>query len=139
VKYIKPYIDFEKRSGIKPKFDKGDVVTNGINKILIFDINSTSDGAYYTVIASGSSVCPETGLRYIGINSCLEYHTFNRNHSLIKKGDIKTKYALSNGCHIPIEGVYCNDDIIEMALGNIPWHEYFENDWKNEWKIDSDV
>lgn len=134
LKYIKPYSDFETRSGIKPKFDKGDVVSNGTDNILVTDITSASDGkAYYRAVSKYSSICPETGFKYRGINPSLEYHTFNRNHELVKKGDLKTKYALSNGCGIPMKDVYSDEDIIEMALGNKPWHKYFEEDWKKEW------
>ena len=137
LKYLKPYHDFESRSGVKPNFDKGDIVTNGVDNILIVNINSASDGnVYYSVISPKSSVCPETKISYNGLNPSVEYHRFNRNHKLVKKGDLKTKYALSNDCHLPIEGVVSSEDIIDMAFGNKPWHTFFERNWSKEWGED---
>ena len=122
LKYLRPYSTFEIRSGIKPKFDKGDVVTDGEKMLVIKDINSASDGAYYSIINGPFGLHPD-----------LEYQTFNKNHTLVKKGDLKTKYALSNDCNLPIQGVYSTEDIIQMALGNRPWHDFFEKDWAKEW------
>lgn len=124
LKHIKPYHTFETRSGVKPHFDKGDVVTDGEKMLVILNINSASDGkVYYSVINGPFGLHPDN-----------EYFCFNEKHTLIKKGDLKTKYALSNDCHLPIEGVYSSEDIIQMALGNKPWHDFFEKAWTKEWK-----
>jgi hypothetical protein len=122
LKYIKPYWTFETTSGFKPHFDKGDVVTDGKTKKLIMGITSTKDGSFYSGKNMGITINPEN-----------EYHIFNKNHTLIKKADLKTKYALSNDCNMGILGEIDDDDIISMALGEKPWHDFFENDWCKEW------
>ena len=122
LKYLKPYWTFQTTSGIEPKFDKGDVVTDGKTKKLIMGITSTKDGAFYSGKNMGITINPEN-----------EYNTFNKNHTLVKKADLKTKYALSNDCNVGILGIIDEDDIISMALGEKPWHDFFETAWKKEW------
>ncbi len=124
LKYLKPYSNFEVRSGIKPKFDRGDVVTDGQNLKFIKEILSDRDGVYYSV---GN----------IGIRPENEYHLFNRNHELVKKADLKTKYALSNGCHILISDdpdIDVNGEFVKMAMGQKPWPIFFEREWEKEWE-----
>jgi hypothetical protein len=135
LKYLKPYHTFEIRSGVKPMFDKGDVVTNGVHNILVTDITSASDNkAYYSVISPENTICHNTLVKYQTISLATEYHTFNKNFILFKKGDLKTKYALCNGCNFGIENVISSDDIIKMALGEKSWHPFFEESWLKEWK-----
>ena len=122
LKYLKPYSTFQTMSGFEPKFDKGDVVTDGETKKVILGITSTKDGSFYSGINLGITINPEN-----------EYHTFNKTHTLVKKADLKTKYALSNDCNKGILGIINSDDIVSMALGEKPWHDFFENNWRKEW------
>jgi len=114
---LKPINSFESRSGVKPHFDQGDVVTDGENMTLVLNITTSSDGkAYYLVIPRG------------GLNDKLEYHLFNKTHTLVKKGDEKTKIAISNQEHLNFN----DEDCIKAALGEITWSKWFEKEYSNK-------
>lgn len=110
---LKPINSFESRSGIKPIFDTGDIITNGDDILLVLNITSSQT---FTSTGNTSSV------EYIvyGISRLLDYHKTNKEYTLIKKGDKKLQLFISNEFALP-------DNIIDISLGVASYPSWFEN------------
>lgn len=111
---LKQITTFEIRSGIKPKFDKGDLVTNDKEILLIRDITSTQDDAYYIYNSKESG----------GIK---EYHSFNKEYRLLKSPNIKFLLYISNG------GIFDISDfnVFEIANGKCDYPIWFEKEYNS--------
>ena len=111
---LKQITTFETRSGVKPKFDKGDLVTNDKDILLIRDITSMQDGVYYIYNSNGPC----------GIK---EYHTFNNEYHLLKSPDIKFLLYISNDGMVDTE----NFKTFEIAIGNCEYPIWFEKEYNS--------
>lgn len=109
---LKPILDFETRSGIKPVFDMGDVIQNDFEKVMIRNITSSNNGVLYLGIKLGVE----------DANWIKEYHSVNKEFQLIRKGNEKVKYYFSNGG--------CFDVDLFDENFNINYPSWFEKEYK---------
>jgi hypothetical protein len=104
---LKQITTFEIRSGVKPKFDKGDLVTNDKEILLIRDITSTQDDAYYIYNSKESGGIKE--------------------YRLLKSPNIKFLLYISNG---GIFDIY-DFNVFEIANGKCDYPIWFEKEYNS--------
>ena len=97
---LKPINSFYARSGIHPKYDMGDLLTDKDNNlIVIINLVSMSDNNLYYSIQNEKGKCNKL------------YKEINDNFTLLKKGDEKIQYYISN------EGGY-NGDLVGIQTNS---------------------
>jgi hypothetical protein len=112
---LKPINSFEARSGIKPKFDQGDLITNGVDNYLVSNITSASDGKAYYILIKPDELRTSISGEY-------EYQKVSKEWNLIKKGDRKLQTFLSSDPYDP--------DKWAIASGLKPYPTWFEKRYK---------
>lgn len=115
---MKAINSFEKRSGVRPKFDMGDIISDGNTNIIVLNITSTRDGAFYLT------------KNIIGNSSSLKYEYFDTNNyfKLVKKGTEKLQYYISNDGSL-------DPNIYKIAYGVNEYPEWFEKEYNSLKKI----
>lgn len=123
---LRPINSFKARSGIIPKFDQGDIITNDGdgNLVLIRNVTSASDGAYYLGwYQHAIPVVDAKGVHFNNGNFRVEYHKVNREYSLYKESPIKLQYYISNDGNV-------DGDIFKIALGEKEYPIWFEKEYR---------
>lgn len=98
---------FYARTGVEPKFDQGDVITNGDKTIVIGNVSSMSGAGPIYTIQGGQ----------------ISYTETNKEYRLVKKADAKFQYFLSNDGN-------AQPDLLKIALGEKEYPEWFEEEYK---------